>query len=138
MASVWMVGFEEVPERSGEICVFEIFGDSASDDGTTYGVGAGIHPFSDPYLIDDFAAPRREIDVASWHVFGVGWAGEQVTFSIDGDPLRAMARSPAYPVQMMIGVFDFPERGGPDDHEPWLELDWVRGPSGRHRMSPKP
>ncbi len=26
MTSVWMVGIEDEPQRSGEICVFEVFG----------------------------------------------------------------------------------------------------------------
>ena len=28
MASVWMVGLEDEPDRCGEICVFEVFGDA--------------------------------------------------------------------------------------------------------------
>ena len=28
MASVWMVGIEDEPHRSGEICLFEVFGDA--------------------------------------------------------------------------------------------------------------
>ena len=28
MASVWLVGIEDEPRRSGEICVFEVFGDA--------------------------------------------------------------------------------------------------------------
>ncbi len=135
MASVWMVGFEDVPERSGEICLFEIFGDSVSRDGTMHEIGSGIHPFRDPLLTDDFAAIGRTIDIGTWHVFGADWHDDHVAFSVDGEPVRTVAQSPRYPLQMIIGVFDFPDRDGPEGHEPWLEVDWVRGPSGRHRLS---
>src|SRR5262245_55864526 len=47
MASVWMVGIEDEPNRSGEICIFEVFGDAPS------AIGMGIHPFRDPELSDD-------------------------------------------------------------------------------------
>ena len=29
MAAMWLVGFEDEPERCGEVCVVEVFGDSA-------------------------------------------------------------------------------------------------------------
>jgi hypothetical protein len=48
MASVWMVGIEDEPQRSGEICVFEVFGDAIGRAGPA--VGMGIHPFRDPAL----------------------------------------------------------------------------------------
>ena len=46
MASVWMVGMEDEPQRSGEICVFEVFGDAIGRAGPA--VGMGIHPFPCP------------------------------------------------------------------------------------------
>src|SRR4051794_34852306 len=67
MASVWMVGLEQEPEQSGEICVFEVFGDAPR------AIGSGIHPFRDPALADEFDAPLMEIDVEAFHVYGVEW-----------------------------------------------------------------
>ncbi|MGH3037476.1 MAG: glycoside hydrolase family 16 protein, partial [Gaiellaceae bacterium] len=53
MAALWMIGYEDEPERSAEICVCEIFGrDVRSDDAA---VGMGVHPFSDPAIVDDFS-----------------------------------------------------------------------------------
>jgi hypothetical protein len=37
-----------------------------------------------------------------------------VDFTIDGEPVRSVGQAPEYPMQMMIAVFDFPERPGPD------------------------
>ena len=121
MASVWMVGREETPEQSGEICIFEVFGEAID------GVGSGIKPFRDPALSWEFDAPRREIDVAEPHVYAADWQPGRVEFSIDGEPVRTVEQAPAYPLQVMVAVFDFPDKAGPDDHVPLLAVDWVRG-----------
>jgi hypothetical protein len=127
MASVWMVGLEDEPERCGEICIFEVFGEALrEDDGTpTAAVGCGVHPFRDPALTDDFAAPRIAIDVSEPHVYAADWRRGRVDFAIDGEPVRSVDQAPDYPMQMMIAVFDFPERPGPD-LIPELCVDLVR------------
>jgi Glycosyl hydrolases family 16 len=126
MASVWLVGIEDTPRRSGEICVFEVFGDAIDQTGPA--VGMGIHPFRDPDLRDDFATPRLPIDVTHSHVFAIEWRPGRVDFFVEGDHVRTVAQAPDYPMQMMIGVFDFPT--GPAaathaDHVPQLVLDHV-------------
>ena len=82
MASVWMVGIEDRPERSGEICIFEVFGDSLGNAGAA--VGAGVHPFRDPALTDEFDAPRMEIDVSVPQSLAADWRPGRVDFLIDG------------------------------------------------------
>jgi hypothetical protein len=127
MASVWMVGPEDEPRRSGEICVFEVFGDAI--DATGPAVGMGIHPFRDPSLRDDFAAPRLPIDVTGFHAYAADWHPGRVSFLVDGEHVRTVAQAPDYPMQMMIGVFDFPARpaaAAHPDHVPRLVLDYVR------------
>jgi hypothetical protein len=52
MVALWMIGFEDRPERSAEICICEIFGAEAAPDRAS--VGVGIHPFGDPAIVDDF------------------------------------------------------------------------------------
>ena len=47
MASVWMVGLEDEPDRCGEICVFEVFGD-AVEPGRAAAVGHGRAPVPRP------------------------------------------------------------------------------------------
>lgn len=119
MASVWMVGIEDEPQRSGEICVFEVFGDAPD------AVGMGIHPFRDPALTDDFAAPRLEIDVREPHAYAADWRPGRVEFSVDGTVVRAVRRAPDYPMQFMLAVFDFPQKPGPAGHTPLLAVDRV-------------
>ena len=127
MASVWMVGIEDEPRRSGEICLFEVFGDTIDQAGAA--VGMGIHPFRDPALHDDFDAPRLAIDVANFHRYVADWRPGRVDFFVDDEHVRTVEQAPDYPMQMMIGVFDFPERpaaAGHAGHVPLFVLDYVR------------
>jgi len=127
MVAWWMVGLEDEPERCAEICVAEIFGDAVSNDSAA--VGMGLHAFRDPAITEDFAAVRLPIDVAEFHSYAVDWTPESVAFFVDGELIRTCAQSPAYPMQMMIAVFDFPDRSTGDDAEavPELIVDYLRG-----------
>jgi len=130
MVSLWMVGLEDVPERCAEICVMEVFGDAVVP-GESAQVGSGVHAFRDPSVREDFAAPRLALDVAQPHTYAVRWTHEHATFSVDGAVVRRCAHPPTYPLQLMIGVFDFPDRATPgDDTVPELVVDHVRGWSG--------
>ena len=116
MAAWWMVGFEDRPERCAEICVFEVFGD-AVEPGRSAAVGMGLHPFRDPRITEDFAAVPLPLDVAETHDYAVRWTPAEAVFSVDGAEVRRCRRPPDYPMQMMVAVFDFPERSdGSDDH----------------------
>ncbi|SDC62440.1 glycoside hydrolase family 16 protein [Nocardioides lianchengensis] len=131
MASLWLVGFEDRPERSGEICVFEVFGRSlrTGPDGASAEVGHGFHAFRDPDLAEDFAAPRLPLDVSAWHTYAARWDGAEAVFSVDGQEVRRCPRPPTYPLQLMLAVFDFPAwSAGDDDHlVPRLEVREVSG-----------
>ena len=63
MAALWMIGFEDEPERSAEICIVEIFGRDVGPSGT--GIGMGVHPFHDPTIRDEFATVVVPIDAAT-------------------------------------------------------------------------
>ena len=125
MASLWLVGFEDRPERCGEICVVEVFGRSVRDGSVE--VGSGFKAFRDPDLAEDFAAPRLDLDVAEPHTYAVDWDRTEAVFSVDGREVRRCATPPAYPLQVMVAVFDFPEwSDGRDDHlVPALEVDRI-------------
>jgi Glycosyl hydrolases family 16 len=124
MASVWMVGLEDEANRCGEICIFEVFGDALE------AVGMGVHPFRDPELTDEFAAPRVAIDVSQFHVYAADWQPGRVDFLIDGDHVRTVDQAPDYPMQMMVAVFDFPAKAAlapRTDHVPAFTVDYVSG-----------
>ncbi|HEU4320439.1 MAG TPA: glycoside hydrolase family 16 protein [Acidimicrobiia bacterium] len=124
MFAFWLSGVEDEAHQSGEICVAEIFGSGIDAD--TAEVGIGLHSFRDPALREDFHAERLRIDVSDFHEYGVVWRPGSLTFSIDGRLLRRIDQAPEYPVQLMLGVFDFPDRAGDPNHEPrmWVERVW--------------
>jgi hypothetical protein len=112
MFSAWLVGLEDEPERCGEICIVEVFGDAVSIDGTgqtTAAVGSGLHRFRDPSLSEEFSADPYPIDVGRWHRYAVDWLPGSVTFTIDDRPTKTLAQAPKYPMQLIIGIFDFPD-----------------------------
>jgi hypothetical protein len=114
MASLWMVGFEDRPERCGEICVVEVFGKDLVP-GRSAEVGMGFKAFRDPGLAQDFAARRHPLDVADWHSYAVDWDADEAVFTLDGAEVRRCPRPPAYPLQLMLAVFDFPAWSSGDD-----------------------
>lgn len=128
MAAVWLSGFEETPEQSGEICLVEVFGKDL-EPGRSAEVGMGLKKLRDPDLVHDFAAPRVAVDVADWHDYAVRWDAHEAEFSVDGTTVRTCAHPPTYPLQVMIAVFDFPawSRGGDDALVPLLEIERIRG-----------
>jgi hypothetical protein len=125
MVAWWMVGLEDEPERCAEICVFEIFGDAVRPGSAE--VGMGFKKFRDPAVAQDFEAPRLPIDVADFHDYAVDWTPSSAAFSVDGSVIRTCPRPPAYPMQMMIAVFDFPDRsdGSDADAVPELVIDYL-------------
>jgi hypothetical protein len=128
MVAWWMVGLEDVPDRCGEICVTEMFGDAVVP-GRSTAVGMGLKAIRDPALAQDFEAVPLPIDLADFHTYAVDWTREHATFYVDGEPIRSCPRPPTYPMQMMIAVFDFPEQstGDDDDAVPELVVDYLRG-----------
>jgi hypothetical protein len=126
MVAFWMIGYEDEPERSGEICVAEIFGRDVAPGEAA--VGMGIHPFGDPRLVDEFAQETVGIDARDFHVYAAEWTPEHVAFSVDGEHVKTVQQSPAYPMQFMLGVYEFP-RGerSPSRYPQELVVDWVRG-----------
>ncbi len=129
MVAFWLIGYEDEPSSSGEICVCEIFGRDVRPDDAL--VGMGVHPFADPNLTDDFEAVRVPVDAREFHVYAAEWTPEGVAFFVDGRPAKSVPQSPAYPMQLMLGIYEFPPEAGA---EPRTEVypkefvvDYVRG-----------
>jgi hypothetical protein len=66
MVALWMIGYEDEPERSAEICVCEIFGKDVEAHRAR--VGMGVHPFGDARIVE-FSAEKLPIDVRDFHVY---------------------------------------------------------------------
>lgn len=105
MVALWMIGIEDEPNRSAEICICEIFGSEATDDMAL--VGMGVHPYGDPIVTDDFDKVPAHIDIRVMHDYGMIWTPQDVTFFIDGEPAKRVEQSPQYPMQLMLSIYDF-------------------------------
>jgi hypothetical protein len=104
MAAFWLSGVEDKPDRSGEICVVEVFGTAPRD------IGMGLHRFRDPALVEEWGTVTLPIDVAEFHTYAVDWRPDLLLFSVDGTVVKRVNQAPEYPVQLEIAVFDFPAK----------------------------
>jgi hypothetical protein len=129
MVSLWMIGYGDAPERSAEICVCEIFGRDVTPDRAL--VGMGLHPFGDPRIVDDFSAVEVATDVRDFHVYAADWEPGHAAFFVDGALVKTVGQAPDYPLQLMLGVYEFPgeadaERAAADYPKAFV-VDYVRG-----------
>ena len=129
--SLWMIGYEEVPEHSGEICVFELLGNEAG--ATTSKVRYGVHPWSDPNLRDEFYIEEFPIDTTRFHIYAVEWTPTHIDFFLDNVKIKRINQSLHYPMQFMLSIFELPFSGawnGPyDSHAPYPKqfvVDYLR------------
>ena len=128
MAALWLIGYEDAPERSAEICVFDVFGRDVGADGAA--IGMGVHPFGDPAVTDEFERVRLPVDVRQFHDYAAEWTPDRVSFSVDGEVVKVVEQSPDYPMQVMLDVYAFPTDDGGPPPGPWPEelvVDSFRG-----------
>ena len=127
MAALWLIGYEDEAERSAEICVCEIFGRDVEAGCVV--VGMGVHPFGDPRIVDDFSKVSVPIDAREFHVYAAEWTPTEVAFFVDGHSMKTVRQSPAYPMQLMLSLYDFPPDGGADAgvYPKELVVDYVHG-----------
>jgi Glycosyl hydrolases family 16 len=130
MVALWLIGYEDDPAHSAEICICEIFGRDVGP--TEAAIGMGVHPFGDPAIEDEFSAVRLPIDVRDFHVYAAEWAPELVAFFVDGELAKTVPQSPSYPMQLMLGIYEFPPEGAdqervPSSYPKAFVVDYVRG-----------
>jgi hypothetical protein len=127
MVSLWMIGLEDEPEHSSEINVAEIFGRTVEPRRAR--IGMGVHPFGDPAIVDEFVAEEVAIDVRDWHTYSADWTPERVAWYVDDRLIRVVGQSATYPMQLMLGLYEFPVDDDPRDPAAYpkaFEVDWVR------------
>ncbi|MDO7882025.1 glycoside hydrolase family 16 protein [Salinibacterium soli] len=122
MVALYLIGDEKSPERSGELCVMEVFGREVADDHAL--VGLGIHPWGDPALRDDFVKVRLDGDGTDWHDYAVEWMPGRSRFYIDDELVHESPQAPGYPMQLMLTVYEF-EHVAP--HPKVFDVALVRG-----------
>ena len=119
MVALWMIGIENEPEHSAEICVCEIFGRDVEPSSAR--VGMGVHPFGDPSIRDDFEQVALPIDAREAHWYAAEWMPGRVAFYVDEQRVKVVDQSPDYPMQLMLSLYEFatgPEPASPADRYP--------------------
>jgi Glycosyl hydrolases family 16 len=129
MVALWMIGYEDEPDRSAEICVCEIFGRNIGAERA--GVGMGLHPFGDPRIRDEFAVEDLAIDAREYHVYAAEWTPQYVAFFVDHRLVKTVEQSPAYPMQLMLNIYEFPDEAEATrpahPYPKQFVVDYVRG-----------
>ncbi len=108
MVALWMIGFEETPEESGEILIFEVFGDQMTE--STSEVRYGIHPWGDATLTDELHRHDLPMDATRFHIYAAEWTPTHIDFYVDNIKLRTVDQSPTYPMQFMLTIYEFPDQ----------------------------
>jgi hypothetical protein len=125
LAALWLIGFEDVPERAGEITMFEVFGHGVGSDGVK--VGRGIKKIHDPKLVNELDDGKLPIVVSDWHIYAMNWTAQGIDFLVDEQIVSATRQSPDYTMQLMLNFYDLPS-----DHdrsnaiEGAFEIDYIR------------
>jgi len=130
--SLWMIGYEDKPEKSGEICLFELLGNENGKE--TSKVRYGVHPWADPALKEEFFIEDFPLDSAQFHIYAVDWTPTHIDFFIDNVKVKTVNQSPQYPMQLMLAIFELPYEGAWNgDYDPTetypktFTVDYVRG-----------
>jgi len=125
MAALWMIGFEDEPQHSAEICIAEIFGRDVRDRSAR--IGMGLHPFADPVIADDFERIDVELDVREFHTYSAAWEPSRVIFAVDDRVVKVSGQAPRYAMQVLLGIYEFPDGSAPPSAGPKeLVVDWFR------------
>ncbi len=128
VCAFWMIGFEEVPEESAEICIMEIKGHQMTE--KTAVNGYGVRAFKDPSIRDEFFEETFDFNAADFHIYAAEWRPDGIDFFIDNQKVRSISQSPSYPMQFMLNIYEVPTEL---THEPketpypkMFEIDYVR------------
>lgn len=121
IAALWLIGIEEEPCQSAEICLFEWKGWNIESDSAT--IGYGVHPFADDKMKDEFYEDKFDINVREWNTYALEWEKDKITFYINGEIIRVINQSPDYPMQIMLDLYDIENIKNENNV---FEIDYVR------------
>lgn len=125
LAALWLIGFEDQPEKSGEITVFEVFGRNVSEKNTR--IGLGIKKINDPSLHDEFSNIEIPINIEDWHIYTMEWVSSGVSFFVDNQLISRTSQSPKYPMQLMLNFYELSVSEQQIDSEnAWFDIDYIK------------
>ena len=121
VAALWMIGVEEQPHQSAEICLFELKGWNVAQEKAT--IGYGVHPFGDGKIKDEFSEQEFSINVKEWNIYALQWEKDKIVFYINGEKIKVINQSPDYPVQIMLDLYDLENKKNESNT---FEIDYVK------------
>lgn len=125
LAGLWLIGFEDSPEKSGEITLFEAFGHNVKENSVR--IGRGIKKFTDPSMKDEIDDSELPIKIEDWHTYSMEWTSSGIRFFLDGELITETKQSPDYPMQLMLNFYEFPEEDADTVKEDaWFDIDYIR------------
>lgn len=124
VAALWMIGFEDKPEYSAEICIFEMKGHNIHEKSAV--IGYGVHPFGDASITDEFYEDEFPVDVTQFNTYAAEWLEHEVHFYINDQKIRIIRQSPKYPMQFMLNIYDLSENPQHDRSMQFI-VDYVCG-----------
>ncbi len=125
LAGLWLIGFEEEAEKSGEITLFEAFGHNIKQNNAR--IGRGVKQLTDPLLLDEVDDSELAINIEDWHTYAMEWTAEGIDFYLDDTLISSTKQSPNYPMQLMLNFYEFPSQSkGPNPDDAWFDIDFIR------------
>lgn len=128
MVALWMIGYEDTPEKSGEIAIFEIFGKTMT--ASSAQINYGVHPWADTSLTDEFYKDVLPIDATRYHIYAAEWTPTQIDFFVDNVKIRTIQQSIHYPMQFMLNIYELPmihpEPDAPQAYPKNFVVDYIR------------
>jgi beta-glucanase (GH16 family) len=98
MVALWMIGYEDQPERSA--------------------------------IVDEFSKESIAIDIRQYHTYAADWTPTYIAFYVDDRLIKLVRQSIAYPMQFMLGIYEFadgPAPASPVERYPKeFVVDWFR------------
>ncbi|MFM9839000.1 MAG: glycoside hydrolase family 16 protein [Cyclobacteriaceae bacterium] len=126
VAAFWMIGFEETPEKSGEICIMEVKGENIKNN--QFVNGYGIHPFGDMNLKEEFFEDKVDFDPSVFNIYAAKWQPNQVDFYINNKLIRTINQSPNYVMQLMLNIYEIPtEQKETGPYPKRFIVEYIRG-----------
>ena len=135
-AAWWLLGFEDVPDESAEINIFEILGNNS------HKVPVNFHAWNDPDAPDGggFSYTNRQMDFhEEFHIYGFNWiegggqgeAPDKMEFYVDGVKTGERNVNIDYPVLQLFSLYE--KRAGgwtgiwlPKPYPNTFDIDYVR------------
>jgi len=107
MLALWLVGLAAGgPDETGEVCVVELYGDAVGPGRSR--VRTGIKAHQDPRLREDVVDVWLDMDATAEHTYAAAWDAHRTRFFVDDQLVHTSDQGLAYPVQLMIDLFEFP------------------------------